>query len=124
VRTLLTIAVSGLGNKADVLDFLIDRVLQKFVKLLNFLFDLGDVREFDFDGCTEAVAAVLRQSELLAVVGAEFDCHDVWFWWYVGTKKPDLESLADRVVLGCVSPMLFLTAQGFLVSSASFRVVA
>ena len=31
----------------------------QFVKLLNFRFDLGDVGEFDFDGGTEAVAAVL-----------------------------------------------------------------
>ena len=77
LMSVVPIAVSGLGNKSDVLDFLIDRMLQKVVKLLNFLFDLGDVREFDFDGCAEAVAAVLRQSELLAVVGAEFDCHDV-----------------------------------------------
>jgi len=37
------------------------------------------------------VAAVLRQAELLAVIGAEFDGHDVWFWWWdVSTKKPDL----------------------------------
>ena len=54
-------------------------MLQKFVKLLNFLFDLADVREFDFDGRTEAMAAVLGQTELLAVIGAEFDSHDVWF---------------------------------------------
>ena len=73
-----------------MLNFLIDGVLQKFVKLLNFLFDLADVREFDFDGRTEAMTAVLRQTELLAIIGAEFDGHDVWFWWWdVGTKKPD-----------------------------------
>ena len=71
------IAVSGLRNKPGVLDFLIDRALQKIIELLAFGFDLADVREFDFDGYREAVAAVLRQTELLAVVGAEFDCHGV-----------------------------------------------
>ena len=71
------IAVSGLRNKPGVLDFLIDRALQKIIELLAFGFDLADVREFDFDGYRGAVAAVLRQTELLAVVGAEFDCHGV-----------------------------------------------
>lgn len=71
------LTVGALGDEADVLNFLIDGVLQKIVKLLNFLFDLADVREFDFHGRTEAVTAVLWQTELLAVVGAEFDGHDV-----------------------------------------------
>ena len=70
-------AVIGLRNKAGVLDFLIDALLQELVKLLNFRFDLGDVGEFDFDRCREAVTAVLRESELFAVVGAEFDGHGV-----------------------------------------------
>ncbi len=43
-------AVAGAGDKADLLDFLIDRVLEKPVKLLTFGFDLCDVREFDLDG--------------------------------------------------------------------------
>lgn len=72
-----------------MLNFLIDAVLQKFVKLLNFGFDLGDVAEFDFDGCRETVTAVVGQSELLAVVGAEFDSHDVVGWCGCsGMKKP------------------------------------
>ena len=92
VPDIVSIAVSGLGNISDMLDFLIDRVLQKFVKLPHFLFDLGDVREFDFDGCTEAMAAELRQSELLAVVGAEFNGHDVvCVGGLRARKKPDRE---------------------------------
>ncbi len=67
----------GFRNKTGVLDFLIDALLQKSVELLNFGFDLCDVREFDFDGCRKTVTAELRESELLAVVGAEFDGHGV-----------------------------------------------
>lgn len=70
-------AVPGIGNEADLLDFLINRVLEKLIEFLAFGFDLGDVGEFDFDGSREAVAAVFGQTELLAVVGAEFDGHDV-----------------------------------------------
>ena len=74
----VAIAVSvGFRNKAGVLDFLIDGVLQKFVELLNFRFDLGDVGEFDFNRCAKTVTAELRQPEFFAVVGAEFDSHDV-----------------------------------------------
>lgn len=72
----LPIAV-GIGNVAGMLDFLIDTVLQKCVKLLNFGFDLGDVRQFDFDGGTEAVTAELGQPELFAVICAEFDGHNI-----------------------------------------------
>ena len=72
----LSIAV-GVGDVARLLDFLIDALLQKGVKLLHFSFDLGDVGEFDFNRRAEAVAAVLWQTELFAVVGAEFDGHDV-----------------------------------------------
>jgi len=66
---------AGIWDVARVLDFLIDALLQKGVKLLHLGFDLGDVAEFDFDGCRKAVAAVLGQTELLAVIGAEFDGH-------------------------------------------------
>ncbi len=84
-------AVARVGNEADLLDFLIDRVLEKLIEFLALGFDLGDVGEFDFDGSREAVAAVFGQTEFLAVVGAEFDGHDVVFmFWVVGvnTKKP------------------------------------
>ena len=49
----MTIAVGvgvGTGDETDVLDFLIDGVLQEFIELLHFGFDLGEIREFDFDG--------------------------------------------------------------------------
>ena len=83
------------------MDFLIDGVLQKFVKLLNFLFDLADFREFDFDGRTEAVTAVLWQTELLAVIGAEFDGHDVYFGGGMWARKSQtVIGLADRAVGG------------------------
>ena len=78
----------GLRNKARVLNFLVNGVLQKLVESLQFSFDLGDVGEFDFDGGAEAVAAVLRQAELFAVVGAEFDGHGAWWWRVMDTKKP------------------------------------
>ena len=109
------------------MNFLIDGVLQKFVKLLNFLFDLVDVREFDFDGRTEAVAAVLWQTELFAIIGAEFDGHDVWFWWWdVDTKKPDLDGPGFMCGLGVVVIYAACdsTETSLGVSSASFRVVA
>ena len=121
----IAIAIIGRRHEPDVLNFLIDGVLQKFVKLLNLLFDLADVREFDFDGCAETVTAELRQTELLAIIGTEFDGHDVRWWWDEGTKKPDLVSLADRVVgvvliyAACAS-----TGTSLGLSSASFRVVA
>ncbi len=67
----------GFRNEAGMLNFLIDAVLQKGVKLLHFDLDLGDVGQFDFDGSAETVAAVLGQPEFFAVIGAEFDGHDV-----------------------------------------------
>jgi hypothetical protein len=101
-------------------------VLQELVELLNLCLRLIDVREFDFDGRTEAVAAVLWQAEFLAIIGAEFDGHDVWFWWWdVGMKKPDLESLASCVVWVVVSyAACASTGTSLGVSSASVRVVA
>ncbi len=74
----------GLRDEPGLLDFLIDAVLQKCVKLLHFDFDLGDVTEFDFNGSAEAVAAVLGQAEFFAVVGAEFDGHGVCCVMVVG----------------------------------------
>lgn len=43
---------------------------------------MGDVGEFGFDGGGKAVAAVLGQTELFAVVGAEFDGHECG--WVLG----------------------------------------
>ena len=57
------------------MNFLVNGLLEKLVKPLAFRFDLGQIGEFDFDGDAEAVAAEFRQSELLAIVGAEFDSH-------------------------------------------------
>ena len=79
--------VVGLGNEARVLNFLVHGVLQEFVKPLQFSLDLGDVREFDFHGGAEAVAAVLGQTELFAVIGAEFDSHGVDVVAVDGHKK-------------------------------------
>jgi hypothetical protein len=77
LRCCMPVAVAmGRRDEAGVLDFLIDGVLQKFVKFLHFGFDLSDVAEFDFNGGAEAVAAVLGQAEFFAVIGAEFDGHD------------------------------------------------
>jgi hypothetical protein len=56
--------VTGFGNEADLLDFLIEGVLEKPVELLTFGFNLGDVCEFDLDGSREVVAAVFGQSEI------------------------------------------------------------
>ena len=87
----MTVAVIGrFRNKPWVLDFLVDGELQELIELLHFLFDLAYVRQFDLDGGAEAVAAVVGQAELFAVVGAEFDGHVRLGWWDVGTKKPDL----------------------------------
>lgn len=116
VLGLVVVAVGAIRSNAfrdvtGVLDLLVNRVLQELVELLNLCLGLGDVGEFDFDGGAEAVAAVLGQAELLAVVGAEFDCHGVEFWWWdVDTKKPDLESLACALGLGAGSRLLW-TAQ-------------
>ncbi len=75
-------------DKTGVLDLLVNGVLKELVELLDLCLGLGDVRELDFDGGAEAVAAVLGQAELLAVIGAKFDCHGVEFWWWdVDTKK-------------------------------------
>jgi hypothetical protein len=108
------------------LNFLIDGVLQKFVKLLNFLFDLADIREFDFDGRTEAMAAVLWQTELLAVIGAEFDSHDVCFGGGMWARKSQTLRAwlyvwfwVVVIYAACAS-----TVTSLGVSSASFRVVA
>ena len=95
-----SLTIVGLGDEANVLDFLIDGVLQKFVKPLNFCFDLADVREFDFDGRTEAVAAKVGQSELFAIVGAEFDSHDVWVV-VCGHEKTDALSRSRLSVCRC-----------------------
>jgi hypothetical protein len=65
----------ALRDVAGVLNFLVNGVLQELVELLNLRLGLIDVREFDFDRRAEAVAAELGQTELLAVVGAEFDSH-------------------------------------------------
>ena len=65
----VTSSVAGVRHKPDLLDFLIDRLLKKFVKLLAFVLHLGNVSKFDFDGGTETVAAERRESQLLAVVG-------------------------------------------------------
>ena len=43
------VAKARTGNKAGLLDFLIDGVLEKPVELLAFGLDLGEVGEFDFD---------------------------------------------------------------------------
>ena len=67
--------IAGARDEASVLNFLVHGLLEKLVKPLTFRLDLGQIGEFDFDGDAEAVAAEFRQSELLAVVGAEFDSH-------------------------------------------------
>ena len=76
----------GRRDVTGVLDFLIDGVLQQLVELLHFGIDLGDVAEFDFDGCRKAVAAVLGQTELFAVIGAEFDGHNGGCMWWVAMR--------------------------------------
>ena len=48
------------------------------------------------------MAAELGQTELFAVVGAEFNSHDVG-WWDVDTKKPDRDWPGLRVLLGGVA---------------------
>ena len=68
-------AIAGARDEAGVLNFLVNGLLEKLIKPLAFRFDLGQIGEFDFDGDAEAVAAEFGQSELLAVVGAEFDSH-------------------------------------------------
>ena len=88
------VAIAGARNETGVLNFLINGLLEKLVKPLAFRFDLGQIGEFDFDGDAEAVAAEFRQSELLAIVGAEFDSHGGWWWRLMGTKKPDRDGLA------------------------------
>ncbi len=73
----VSVAIASLRDEPDVLDLLIHGLLQELVELLNLCLCLVDVREFDLDGSRKAVAAVLRQAEFLAVVGAELDGHDV-----------------------------------------------
>lgn len=70
-------AVLVVRDESDGLDFLIDGVLQKLVELAAFAFDLGEIREFDFDGSTEAVAAEFGQPEFLAVIGGQGDGHNI-----------------------------------------------
>jgi hypothetical protein len=56
------------------------------------------------------VAAVVWKAELLAVVGAEFDSHDVRWWWVVDMKKArPVMAWLSRVMVD--EPKLPVTAQ-------------
>lgn len=99
----------ALRDETGVLDFLVNGVLQELVELLNLCLGLVDVREFDFHGRAEAVAAELGQTELLAVVGAEFDSHGALVWVVgCGHEKSQtvngawLERVFWVLVLGCL----------------------
>lgn len=92
-------AIGFVWHETDLLNLFIDRLLEKGIDPLALGFDLSEIRQLDFDGGTETVAAVARKAELFAVVGAEFDCHDVR-WVGGGHKKADLNGPASLVLGG------------------------
>lgn len=66
---------TGIGDKADVLDFMIYRLLKQLVESPAFGLYLGEVGELDLHGGTEAMTAVGWKAQFLAVVGGQGDRH-------------------------------------------------
>jgi hypothetical protein len=104
-------------DEPRILNLLVHALLESLVEAIALLCNVVNIADLRLDADGELVTGIPRQSEALAVIGYQFECHIFPFCWFaylvLGTKKPS-------VMLGWFVPLLLIRS-GLLVTGGGFH---